>query len=155
SNTDAFHSMLIHQLGFLRGLSEPILDGGTVVGWIGEGGDREDDNIRSLRHFHDPLRPWDSAGLKLGGARFSSSVRWMQRNEAVQGWSWPQVRALYWAALTTRDPILRNEYWTDTFRGIGQIMHLVVDASVPEHTRTDAHPLEGVCRQVGLSCYGN
>ena len=34
-------------------------------------------------------------------------------------------------------------------------MHLVVDASVPEHTRNDAHPKEGLCREIGLRCYGN
>ena len=28
-----------------------------------EGGEREDDLLRFLRHFHDPLKPWDTAGF--------------------------------------------------------------------------------------------
>ncbi len=42
------------------------------------------------------------------------------------------------------DPAVREKAFADTFRALGQVMHLVVDASVPEHTRNDVHPLAGV-----------
>src|SRR6266511_3677798 len=64
---------------------------------------------RFMRHFHDPLRPWDSAGLPWFLTRFESSVRWMQRldqgNQAVGGnWSWQDARQHYLNALTSSDP---------------------------------------------------
>jgi hypothetical protein len=33
----------------------------------------------------------------------------------------------------------RNDYFAETFRGLGQQMHLIEDASVPLHVRDDAH----------------
>ena len=46
----------------------------------------------------------------------------------------------------------REERLADLFLTLGQIMHLVVDASVPEHTRDDAHVMGalGADRQVAL-----
>ncbi|OFW14967.1 MAG: hypothetical protein A3H29_03170 [Acidobacteria bacterium RIFCSPLOWO2_02_FULL_67_21] len=88
--------------------------------------------------------------------RFSSSVRWMQDpdqgafpvdpadiGDLLNGgrWAWRDARRLYYQALTENDPVRRDEHWADLFRGLGQIMHLVVDASVPEHARNDMHPL--------------
>ena len=112
--------------------------------WLEEGGEREDDRLRFLRHFHDPLQPWGTAGLDLAIGRYPSSVRWMQ--DPDQGgvstgglWSWNDARRLYYDALTEPDPMRREALWADVFRALGQIMHLVVDASVPEHTRNDMH----------------
>jgi hypothetical protein len=51
---------------------------------------------------------------------------------------------LYYAALTETDPVRRDALWADLFRALGQIMHLVVDASVPEHTRNDVHLLGAI-----------
>jgi hypothetical protein len=160
ANSEDFDILLRAHLGFLRGLDEPLLVPYSVVpysvlGWIGEGGDREDDGIRWLRHFHNPLHPWSTAGLSVAGVQFDSSIRWMQRGDDAQPWSWPAARRLYWKALTTVEPSDRNARWVDTFRALGQVMHLVVDASVPEHTRHDIHPLEGLCREVGLRCLGS
>ena len=150
ANTPTFDGFLQTELGLRDGLVE-FFDHVPAIVWIGEGGDREDDGIRFFRHFHDPLQPWDEAGL----AQFDSSIRWMQRSDEVQGWSWHKARNSYWTALTTADPIAQQRNWADTFRALGQIMHLVVDASVPEHTRLDPHPLEGICRSVYLRCLGN
>ncbi len=136
------------QLGFLRGIGEAFR-GRTVLQWLGEGGIREDDDVRFLGHFHDPLQIWSAAGL--GPA--PSSIRWMQSPTNV--WSWQRVRAHYHTALTSRSPAERERAWADTFRGLGQLMHLVVDASVPEHVRQDAHPRESICRFLGLECAGS
>ena len=149
SGTTSFDLFLQSDLGFLRGLQEPFRDR-SVAAWIREGGIREDDVLltpRFLRHFHDPLQPWDRAGL----GEFESSIRWMQRKD--QQWSWQAARRSYHTALTV--PGTREQAWADTFRGLGQVMHLVVDASVPEHTRNDIHPLESICRTVRFRCYGN
>jgi hypothetical protein len=148
SGTPTFNLFLQETFGFLKGLNEPFNDK-SAYAWIAEGGIREDDAARFFRHFHDPLKPWNEAGYK----HFESSVRWMQRTD--QQWSWQAARDYYHTALTSVFPDVREPSWANTFRSLGQIMHLVVDASVPEHTRNDGHPLEGICRSVGLRCYGN
>lgn len=136
-------------LGLRDGLQTRITgpNGSTfsIQRWIEEGGAREDDLLRPLTHFHDPLRPWASAGKSIGPLRYESSVRWMQEpdqsGEGLGGWSWRDARQLYYRALTESDPVRREALWADLFRALGQIMHLVVDASVPEHARDDAHVL--------------
>ena len=149
ANQQNLHLYFQSQLGFLRGLAESF-QGQIAIDWIGEGGINEDNDIRSLRHFHDPLRPWASAGLF---GLFDSSVLWMQRQS--QDWSWPKARGYFLAALTSTDPGERQQAWADTFRALGQVMHLVTDASVPAHVRQDIHPFEALCRRVELRCLGN
>jgi hypothetical protein len=144
----AFAEHLRNKAGFREGI-ETQLRGRTIREWVEEGGIREDDWLRFLRHFHDPLKPWDVAGLDLSLDRHDSSVRWMQ--EPHQGdldtggfWSWRDARRIYYQALVEPNAAAREALWADLFRALGQIMHLVVDASVPEHTRNDMHPMGGL-----------
>jgi hypothetical protein len=146
SNLDRF---LRDQLAFEQGI-EQSLNGRLVIDWLGEGGVREDDEARFLNHFHNPLRPWGSAGLF---GTNPSSIRWMQDDNS--GWSWQNARNYYWTALTATTKADREKAFADTFRALGQVMHLVVDASVPEHVRNDPHPAEGACRMIGIRCFGN
>jgi len=135
-------SVLRDNLGLPDGLSQR-LRGRPALDWIGEGGIREDDGIRFFRHFHDPLKPWARAGL--GPA--SSSILWMQRPTdptACQEWTWTSARCYFYRALSAPAPGDREQAWANTFRALGHLMHLVVDASVPEHTRSDPHPLGGL-----------
>ncbi len=115
---------------------------------------------RSVNHFHNPLKTnWDEAGLNdtfLGKSYTGqSSVLWAQNtNQNIGGkWSWKDAREYFYIALTGKDftgnnvtPLpgeteeeKRERYFTNTFRGIGQQMHLVEDASVPAHVRNDIH----------------
>lgn len=136
--------------------------------WLAEGGVREDDGspfsptARFYRHFHNPLLPWSDAGLRtrypfhLLPHQYTSSIRWMQtENQASDDagatggeWSWQQARRLHYEVLTTDDAREREAKAADLFRALGQIMHLVVDASVPDHVRNDAHPFGTVSREV-------
>ena len=144
-----FDSRLRSSLGFADGRTTTLRASGkrlTIEEWLAEGGEREDDRLRFLRHFHDPLQPLETAGLDLAIGRYPSAMRWMQ--DANQGgvsagdsWSWRDARRLYYGALTEPDPVRREALWADVFRAIGQIMHLVADASVPEHARNDMHVL--------------
>jgi hypothetical protein len=148
----AFETVLRRSLGFPDGRLTTLRSNGEslrIQEWVGRGGEREDDLLRFLRHFHDPLKPWDAAGLDFVIDRHESSVRWMQ--ERSQGgldtggfWSWHDARRLYYQALVEPNPNYREVLWANLFRALGQIMHLVVDASVPEHTRNDMHPLGGL-----------
>ena len=153
---------LKNQLGLRGGLETalraPTEDSRNITGWIRLGGTLEDEGSaltgsgRFYRHFHDPLQPWDSAGLTLPAfpgfpGPNESSVRWMQNHDqestgaAGGNWSWHDARRMYYQALTEPDPTRREALLAATFRALGQIMHLVVDASVPEHVRNDEHPL--------------
>jgi len=139
-----------------------------VLRLLEEGGEREDDGspfspkARFYRHFHNPLLPWDAAGLltrypfHLQPHQYTSAVRWMQADNqsrddggAIGGnRAWRDARRLQYLVLTTADARQREAYAADLFRTLGQIMHLVVDASVPEHVRNDPHPLGAVSRNV-------
>ena len=157
---------VLRQLGFADGIREG-LNGSTALRWIEVGGKLEDSPLcRPARHFHDPLKPWTEAGLSTinplitlpcGGSSFPSSVAWMQtaRQDPAGNlggnWSWHDARRYYQEALATNEPGL----WAKTFQALGQIMHLVVDASVPEHVRNDPHLLESFLRALGLRGYGS
>ncbi len=122
---------------------------------------------RSVNHFHNPLiENWDDAGLDDWVLFFhytgQSSVLWSQNPDQDPDqnlgdeWSWPDAREYYYIALTGRDftgsevsllpdeteEAKRERYFADTFRGVGQLMHLIEDASVPEHVRNDIHILD-------------
>ena len=99
-----------------------------------DGGETEDSPFeRTGFHFHNPLRPWDKAGL-LGG---DSSVVWAQKhNQGSSGtYSWRTARDAYYQALTTNS----EDAFELAFRSLGQVMHLIADASVPAHVRSDIH----------------
>ena len=123
------------QLGFTEGKNE-FFNNKKVFEWLGYGGKKEDEPayIRSCRHFHDPLESWDNAGLK---GIWDSSIIWGQRTDQWPGghYSWQDVRDYFHLALTSERQIIREYYFAKTFRGLGQLMHLVEDASVPLHTR--------------------
>ena len=144
--------VLRDSLGYENG-REAVLRSRPVQEWIELGGELEDEGSailpktgRYYNHFHDPLRPWDSAGLTFLDPN-ESSARWMQNRDQGGGqaaggsWSWRDARRMYYQALTEPDSKQRESLLAATFRALGQIMHVVADASVPEHVRNDEHPL--------------
>ncbi len=134
-------------LDFNEGIDAKIK--GKIIGeWIREGGYYEDEpESRCLRHFHDPLNSnWDSAGLL---SLYRSMIHWAQApspagsNGLWNEYSWSHARQFYHQALVTGS----EEQYANTFRAVGQLMHLISDAAVPAHVRDDAHPkvdLEGI-----------
>lgn len=95
--------------------------------WIGYGGEEEDSGIRWRNHFLNPINNkslWDS---------FKSALEWATLSVGKQDYSWNDVRAYYRDALTAATPKAREKNFAKTFRGVGQIMHLVQDMSVPAH----------------------
>ena len=119
--------------------------------------------IRSFNHFHNPLKMWSEAGLNdymllpivapyppfpiVGYTEKwysgQSSLLWSQNStQSVGGqWSWPSARKYLFNALTLTAKNQRDRNFTDTFRAVGQLMHLVHDSSVPEHVKNDIHVL--------------
>ena len=163
----------LSNLGFNDGV-DSIVHGKKIYRWFHEGARLEDETVcRSRNHFHDPLKSWDSAGLNneavnsacllLGFEGFSveSSVIWAQKQSVNPWydnlWSWPKARQSYYRALTLDDKNLKERYFAETLRSLGQVMHLLADSSVPAHVRNDIHvfPLTvpGVGIEVGSQTY--
>jgi hypothetical protein len=134
SNVDG---VLKTRLGLTAGLDTRVL-GERLADKLRRGGRTEDDFLRFLNHFHNPLADWSVAGLQ--GSVGQSSILWGQ-NTTLSGWSWQDVRNAYFDALTR--PVLadRDARLARAFEGIGRQAHLVQDAASPAHTRNDPHVL--------------
>ena len=131
------HLILRTQLGVDEGIRFAI-NGEIVRAWVGIGAHLEDvPPVRSLNHFHSPLKAWADAGGPLG----QSSVYWQQNpNQGLVGtWSWPLARQRFFDFLTLPSPAARAQALADTARALGQVMHVVQDAASPAHTREDPH----------------
>ncbi len=134
SNLD---TILRSQYGIDRGVTLTI-NGQSVRAWVALGATKEDfPEIRSLNHFHNPLKPWPSAGGLLG----QSSVYWQQNPDQGFGgtWSWAVARQRLFEFLTLPAPAAREQALADTARALGHVMHMVQDAASPAHTREDPH----------------
>jgi hypothetical protein len=129
-----------------------VLNGRQVQEWIDIGNRMEDEGWairinrgRYFNHFHDPLKQWDDAGLRFDGPNQSSAL-WLENREQSQtaaggNWSWHDARRMYYQAVTAPEKLDRDALMAATFRAIGQVMHLIVDASNPDHARNDPHGL--------------
>jgi len=131
----------------------------TAKEWLQDGAQLEDagstlqgidGTARYGNHFHNPLKPWVEAGLDdwviLAHYTGESSLLWSQDSAKQFGWlgrdwSWQATRIFFYNALTKNSDAERQAYFAQTFRGLGHQMHLIQDASQPDHVRNDAHPL--------------
>ncbi len=141
--------------------------------WFYDGAKLEDETVcRSRNHFHDSLKSWDSAGLNniaintlcvgVGeNFRVNSSIVWAQKQPGLlftkNFWSWPRAREYYYNALTKCEKGEREVFFAQTFRALGQVMHLLADSSVPAHVRNDIHvfpfTIPGIGTEVGGQTY--
>lgn len=122
----------------------------------------EDANVRPLHHFYDPIH---NKGLTLlegdvmnyptlaavsipFGSGWSSSKDWASSSGEQQSFSESLSAGLLNSYFSGKDDYSWEraiyEYtWGDKKRGLeslGHILHLIEDASVPDHTRNDPHP---------------
>jgi len=143
-NGFSLNSYLEDQLEIQKGINE-IYNTHYVWKWLKEGGRYEDKPnwyqpyLRSFNHYHNPLTDKGYKGTR------DSSIQWSQRLIGTQSpgghYSWHDVRGYFLNALTSQTKTDRDENFAETFRGLGQLMHLVQDLSVPAHTRDDGHVL--------------
>lgn len=97
------------------------------VGWMVEGSIAEDTDPRYLNHFYDP-----TTGKGLADGMFSgkSAKEWAQNQDSLTG---------DYSELAILENYKQGDY-KRAYQGIGHILHLIQDMSVPAHTRNDAHP---------------
>jgi len=131
-------TVLMTSLGFDGGIYLEI-GGKPIWEWVSDGGFEEDEpEWRCIRHFHDPMKPWDEAGLFPG---YRSMIYWAQtpdpsnNYEIFNEYSLVKAKSYYHQALLTGS----EEKYAKTFRSLGQLMHLISDAAVPAHVRKDPH----------------
>lgn len=126
--------------------------GDDVKGFLMQGSVAEDDGIRWMNHYYDPVYhrglttvpgDWESArvwahdaGRQISGlynpvALTTLNILAMAEREPyiATDFTWERAIADYVAGNTTRG-----------LQGLGHILHLLEDLSVPDHTRNDAHP---------------
>ena len=147
-----FDDFLKGQLNIKAGIGE-FLKGKMIQKIIEDGGIYEDTPpgfslpyARSMNHFHDPISDKGFTGSIPGlsnllGYAFESSVLWAQDpNQYLGKYSWPDARNYFYNALTASGDNaedIRQQNYADCFRAMGQLMHLIQDASVPAHVRND------------------
>jgi len=126
------------------------------------GGD--EGGMRSLNHFYDPLTGQGLSNIPLddrivvngqvvpvGRDSFTwASTRdcpgvdiWLTGIGLNAGkyniWSWQNARDKEWLGLTASSRSSRQAALLEMFRAVGQFVHLLEDASQPEHTRNEQH----------------
>ncbi len=150
-NGFSLDSYLKSQLELQSGVDEKF-NSLEVWKWLRDGGEYEDKPawtipyLRSVNHFHNPINEQGFTGIwGTGLASGESAILWSQKAIGTQSpggyYSWFDVRDYYYKALTSSDKTTRDINFAQTFRGVGQLMHLVQDMSVPEHSRNDGHYL--------------
>ena len=118
---------------------EFAVGGRALDAWVGEGAQREDNLLRLLSHFHNPLAPsWSEAGV-LGSIGQSSIIWGQNAGQGFPGWSWTNVRQGFFEFLTKPQRADREVGLQTTFEGLGRQVHLVQDAASPAHVRNDPH----------------
>ncbi len=120
-----------------------------------DGSRLEDNTPRYINHFYDPV---NNKGLTDGVSGMASKA-WAQNEKeqtALLYRIFPQTEASLLTAtqLEKIQPIFHQDDFTwqkaidlyakgeieQAFFALGHILHLIEDASVPDHTRNDAHP---------------
>ncbi|MDY7229532.1 hypothetical protein [Hyalangium rubrum] len=105
----------------------------------------DDPEPRVANHFYDPVhgRPLTVSGVALGKA----SPAWALEGFPFEGEEIPEqdfslsdARRSMYQALTEPGPqARRDQYWADTFRRLGQVIHHIQDMAQPQHVRNDQH----------------
>lgn len=140
-----------------RDLKIPSEDAEYII----QGSIDEDSETRWMQHFYDPiynrglvlyrneLNEYSGLAAIIAGARseFQSSKNWAQDTITQAGFSrlTAGVFSSYFSGEKdfSWDRAIYEYTWEDRKRGLkalGHTLHLIEDASVPDHTRNDPHP---------------
>src|SRR5574337_397641 len=161
------------RLGYSYGIDENFLlynKYQSLSKWIQDGAFFEDagsdaqgiaGTARYINHFHNPLRPWSTAGLDdwfVFHYTGESSLIWSQdadKQSAWLGgdWSWKATRNFFYNALTCSADSERQANFAQMFEGLGHQLHLLQDSGQPDHVRNDAHPADGGGLVMGLETW--
>lgn len=153
SNTHRAMNLAVVTTGFTSSYLQKVLgyasikqqvNGSEIIKWFENAGEQEDSIPRFINHFYEPISNRGYNGL-WHSQLFSGNpaLLWAQMEAGRQfpggKFSWHDARSYFHMALTSNDKTTREQNLANTFRAVGQVMHLVQDMSVPEHTRDTTH----------------
>jgi hypothetical protein len=157
---EILEAILRDELNFSAGRKTLFVDEEARI-WVGLGSRQEDvPDLRVFNHFHNPLLPSQDAGLRstflgLTIAAGQSSLLWQQNpaqakyrvtflgfpvESGGEDRPWQRARREYLQALMGEITGERDQAFRETFLGLGHVMHLIQDSTVPAHVRNDPHP---------------
>jgi hypothetical protein len=108
-------------------------DARTIQELIADGAEFEDNNIRALNHFFDPLH---DAGVAYASPDWALEDR---LQAVLQDFSLRDARDYTYAALTAVEKSERSKKWGMAFESFGHVIHHVQDMAQPQHVRMDSH----------------
>ena len=125
------------------------------IGWLKQGAVEEDEPARWINHFYDPVHNvgWSGKhlgqlsqeeGYKLGGdiaPRHSiASIDWVTNQQYQAAYGRQYGNQTWQKAIKSYIDGDKKS----AFLALGHVLHLVEDATVPDHVRDDSHPgIEG------------
>ena len=135
----SFNGYITEYLGLdlKEAFSAGLFDKKSTNDRIQDGGVTEDNFPRFRNHFFDPITE-KGIYLWLPLGQQNSSLVW-GKNGGGSLWSWGSAREYYYEALTSTQDHDRKLNLANTFRAVGQVMHLVEDLASPPHVRNDIH----------------
>ena len=120
-----------------------------ITSLVQTGADFEDNNIRVINHFFDPI---NDTGL------FYTSPSWATEDQGsivFQNYSYRDAQSYLYRALTESTSSERERNFGLTFQTMGHVIHHLQDMAQPQHARMDVHlniknkwghPLAGRCQ---------
>ena len=120
------------------------------ISWIMKGSIREDEPPRWINHFYDPIHQEGWKGRHFGNLSEDEGYQ-----KGVDVAPKPAIASIDWATNQEYQSAYGKQYGNQTwqkaiksyidgdkksaFIALGHILHLIQDASVPDHTRNDTH----------------
>lgn len=121
--------------GLTKGVDE-FINKKKIIDWLKDGSWMEDVGYDiATSHYYEPIsnKGYSVLGVEIGQSAYDRA------NDPTNSMSWIWARNHFYEALTTTFNGRREPAFADTFRALGQVMHLVQDVAVPAHTRNDFH----------------
>ena len=109
------------RFNFLFGVDD-FVSNKRIIRWLEDGSDLEDNFPRFRNHFHNPLRTWDEAGLRIVLQVANSSILWGQSpglQPSEEPFTWQDARENFFKGLTAPTQDQREEQLALTFRALG------------------------------------
>lgn len=115
----------------------------SITELVQDGADFEDNSIRSVQHFYDPIndRSLQHPLLTIAGGT-NKSPDWAIEDAgaiSAQDYSYADAVEAFYQALTLPTKAERDGQWGKLFETLGHVIHHVQDMAQPEHVRNDLH----------------
>ncbi len=135
----------------LKNNNQQFAIGQQETNWMREGAEEEDEPARWINHFFDPVH-----NVGWSGKHFGYLTQEDGYHTGADLAPKPSLPSIEWATNQEYQAAYGRQYGNQTwqralkayvdgdrktaFIALGHVLHLIEDASVPDHTRDDSHP---------------